>query len=263
MYIASLKIPESLTSLTANTEVATFEASNLVTPLGSHRWRSSGSSDSVRGALDQTREVQLWGVLYNNAQSGDTVRLRLADSEFNLTAAPALDTGTLPAWPGTGDLSAWAYIHTLKRIATVDQVSASWFRIDFSFSAPYVEGGVLVLADSTTLFSPALSQERGFGMNDENRTAYEVDYTAGGQGRGGGGTKSNFELSVLGISRLQALGVLKPLLRDRQQVKPVVCNLDENEATYPMDYIAYGYMNRPEFVDTEFGFELRTGVVEP
>lgn len=91
MYFVSTKITDDLESLTASSEVATFEAINLQDPLGSFKWRSEGTTAFIEGEFTEEQLIDFWGLWYCNAQVLDYARLRLADSQSELVTNPMVD----------------------------------------------------------------------------------------------------------------------------------------------------------------------------
>lgn len=91
MYFVSTENTDNLQSLTASSEVPTFEVTNLQDPLGSFRWRTEGTTAFVEGELDEEHLIDFWGLWYNNAQGQDYARLRLAATQGELVTNPVVD----------------------------------------------------------------------------------------------------------------------------------------------------------------------------
>lgn len=267
MYFLTTEIVDNLATLVASEEVATFEVENIQDPLGSKRWRSTGLTPYIYGQFESAKTITAWGSWYTNARSGDQARLRLADTQANLTAAPALDTGKVDIWPAGSDLSSWfatgqpGYVH--QRATIGSPVSASWFRIDYDYTGNadgYVEVGALFL---DARFTPGRGHLWGWTYHPVSRSGYEVAYAAGGLGRGGGTFKRGASFSFPAMSTADMLGTFDVLLRERRDVKPVGVVLLEDEATYPMSYMFYGYPTVRDISNPYVGFQLEVTITEP
>lgn len=266
MYFLSTEIADTLATLVASEEALPVE--NLQDPLGTRRWRSTGLTPHVYGQFAASKTLTDWPLFYTNARSGDQVRLRLADSQANLTAAPDLDTGLVDVWPAGSDLSAWfgtgqpGYIHGRMPIAAVDQVAATWFRVDFDFTGNpdgYVEVGKLLLAER---FKPASGHEWGWRYRATPRGHYGVEYAGGGIGRGGGSFKRDTAFRFPAMEEADMWGGFGAMIRERRSVKPVGVVLLEDESTYPMDYIYYGYLEVAEVPNPQW-FVVECSITEP
>lgn len=267
MYFLSTEIVNNLATLVASEEVSTFEVTNIQDPLGSKRWRSTTLTPHIYGQFESAKTITAWPSFYTNARSGDQARLRLASSQANLTASPVLDTGLVNVWPTGSDLSGWfatgqpGYVHQRATIAS--PVSASWFRIDYDYTGNadgYVEVGALLL---DVRFTPGRGNEWGWVYQPTSRASHEVAYAAGGIGRGGGTFKRNAKFRFPAMSEADMFGTFDALLRERRNVKPAGVVLDEDEATYPQNYIFYGYPAVADISNPFVGFQVEVTITEP
>lgn len=170
--------------------------------------------------------------------------------------------------PYTGpDLSRWfdpgqpGYVHQRSVIAS--PVSAFWWRMDFDYTGNpdgYVEVGVPILAER---FTPARGHEWGPRYRPNTRAAYSVEYAAGGLGRGGGTFKRDhaFRFPAMGVE--DAFGEFDPMIRERRTTRPVGVVLVEDEATYPMNYLYYGYLDVAEMPHHFLGLAIDCNITEP
>lgn len=261
MYLLSMRNVDNLASLVASDEVVTFEASRLQDPRGTARWRSSTTSPSLIGSFDSAQVVDTLAVLYCNAQAGDTVRLRLANTEGDLTAAPLLDTGAVALSPAVNAATNLGYTHCLSKVVST---SSLWWRLDFDVtgnSDGYLEIGALCIG---ARWQPEIGGSIGWESPDEPRGVYSIDYAGGGQHAGGGVVKRGAIVKLEGLTKAEALGGWKPLVRDRAGVGTVVAMLDDDEATYRMDYTYYGRLEERDFIVAHRGrFEVEMNIVEP
>lgn len=268
MYFVSTYMVDNSTNLTASEEAgSTFGVENIRDPRGSKRWRSTGLTPHIYGKLPAAAAIDFWSSFYTNARSGDQARLRVASSQANLTAAPALDTGLVDVWPAGSDLSGWfetgqpGYVH--QRAVVASPVSASWWRIDYDYTGNpdgFVEVGALPLG---VRFTPGRAHEWEPVYRPLNRAGYEVEYGGGGLGRGGGTFKRSTTFRFPVMSTDDALGTFDPMLRERRGVKPVAVVLKEDETTYPMHFIHYGYLDVAEIVHASIGHKLECTIMEP
>lgn len=265
MYFLSTEIVDNLASLSASEEALPVE--RLQNPLGSARWRSTGLTPHIYGQFADEVTVDFWGAWYCNARSGDQARLRLADTQANLTAAPAKDTGLVDVWPTGSDLSSWFgtgqpnYMH--QRATIANPVAADWFRIDYDFTGNpdgYVEVGALMLADR---FSPGRAQEWGWKYQPQPRGSYSVAYAGGGEGRGGGTFKRGASFRFPAMEESDVFGDFDTMLRERRTVKPVGVVLLEDNTTKPMHYMHYGYLEVAEIPNPYHGFVVECSITEP
>lgn len=267
MYFLSTKIVDDLQSLVASEEALAVD--NLQDPLGSARWRSTGLTPYIYGQFAEEVTIDAWGVWYTNARSGDQARLRLADTQANLTAAPVVDTGLVDVWPSGSDLSGWfktgqpGYVHQRAAIASADQAAASWFRVDFDYTGNadgYVEAGVLLLA---VKFGPSQAHEWGWKYRPNTRGGYSVAYASGGSGRGGGTFKRDASFKFPAMTESDLFGGLDPHLRERRSVRPMAVVLAPDEVNYPMNYMFYGYLDVSEIPNPSTGFTVECSITEP
>lgn len=265
MYFLSTKIVDELTTLGASEEALAVE--NIQDPLGSARWRSTGLTPYLYGQFSASLTIDAWGSWYTNARSGDQARLRLADTQANLTAAPALDTGLVDIWPAGSDLSSWfgtgqpGYVH--QRATIPVPVAATWWRIDYDYTGNadgYVEVGALFLAQ---LLRPERAHEWGWRYRPAPRGSYTVGYAGGGEGRGGGAWKRGCSFRFPSMEEGDAFGGFDTMLRERRTVKPVGVVLLEDNTTKPMHYMHYGYLDVAEIPNPSHGFTVECTITEP
>jgi hypothetical protein len=260
MYIAFTDSIQDVSNLTASEEVATFEVEMIQDPLGTSVWRSTGVTPFIVGQFAETLTPSFWGSFYTNAKSGDEERLRLADTEAELTSGPSLDTGDLSVWPGTGDLSDWPYAHSRHVISS--PVSADWFRIDYDFtgnSDGFVQVGALSIDDR---FAPVNGHVTPWQMNPRSSAVFSSLLADGSESRGGGSHKIDGRYQILGLTQAEWT-VLRKKLRSSNSVLPAMTVLDENEDTYPMEYMFYGYTTAPTMFDQKSHFPVNITVREP
>jgi len=133
IVIASPELLEAAT-ITAGSEAGGMAASNLKLLPGRGRWRATalGSANLVVD-LGAAFAINLIALLYTNATSAATWRIRGATSEANLTAAPGYDSGNIAHWPAQTGLGDWAWTHAFKFLTTAQNYQ--WWRIDITDAA--------------------------------------------------------------------------------------------------------------------------------
>lgn len=130
-------------SIAGSDEVTNRPASNLRLPHPSDIWETVGTT-SLFVEIETTAAAALrgWntlGMLYHNATEADTWRIRTATTQGNLTAAPALDSGSISIITGeTPDDAARIGASLVRpgifRAQTIRQ--ETWLRIDFTVASP-------------------------------------------------------------------------------------------------------------------------------
>lgn len=150
-------------TITTGSEVASLPAGNLLTPQPSDPWRATDLANAyVELDLGTAVEINLIALLYTNASSAATWRIRAAASQANLTAAPDYDTGSNTFWPQSG-LEDWSFTHGFIWLDASTQ-TRRWWRIDVSDAGNpdgYFQAGRLYLAKP---FQPATNIEFGWSV---------------------------------------------------------------------------------------------------
>jgi hypothetical protein len=260
MYIASFQTIQNVSNLTASTEVSSFEVEKLQDPLGAVKWRSTGVTAYVLGQFEEEFTPQFWGSVYTNAQDGDTERLRLADTEAELTSGPSLDIGPVDVWPGTGDLSSWPHVHSRHVISS--PVAASWFRIDYDFTGNadgYVQIGSVSVDE---YFAPVNGHVTPWQHVPRFSATFANLLADGSEGRGGGQHKNDTSFLLGGLAQAE-WAELRTRFRNDNSVLPVLAVLDEDEDIYPMEYMYYGYMETRSMPDRKSHFTSAITIREP
>ena len=148
IVIATPALVEAAT-ITASNEVAAMPAASLKLRPGANLWRATSlASVYLEIDLGAAYAINLIALLYTNASSAATWRIRGATSQPNLTAAPGYDSGSLSHWPVAG-LSDWAWTHALKFLDVAQNFR--WWRIDIDDAANpagYYQAGRLYIASA-------------------------------------------------------------------------------------------------------------------
>lgn len=117
-------------TLTASQEATDFPATNLQLMQPTDRWETNNLTSLYleldRGSAMTWNQVAL---LFTNATSSATWRIRAATTQANLTASPSHDSTTITLWASTG-LDTWDRRHGLYWLPAGH--SSRWLRIDIT-----------------------------------------------------------------------------------------------------------------------------------
>jgi len=247
MWIQTLETLEQLSSIVASETAANFDVDSLQNPLPTTVWRSTGLTPNIVGNFTSSINVDTWGAWYTNARSGDQARLRLANSQSALIAAPLYDSTLVDVWPGspvasyiTNFLNNWSYTH---QRAILTPQAATWFRIDFDYTGNpdgYVQVASLPIGKRLT-FAISNPYMENFDRATVARAGYETLLAGGGLARGGFTGKRPWSGTV-NVSKAQWLNDVQPLIDSRIN-GPVAVVLEESESDHPLDYMFFGYLS--------------------
>jgi len=262
MYFLTTANIETAISLVASETAVGFDIENVLDPLGTSRWRSTGLAPFIEGEFESAQTINRWGNFYTNAGVGDTARLRLADTNAELTSAPVVDETELIV-PIGADLSSFDAVHHVS-VVTVP-ASALHFRVDYDFSTlpnpdGFVEIGGLAL---DTRFEPELDDN--FNRQRLHRVAamHETKLSAGGTSRGGGVVKRDLKLTLPNMTTEETLQKLSPILMGRRRVLPVVVVLEDGDDVTPMDQIYWGFLDADKVDYNEIRNSAEIPILEP
>jgi len=124
-------------TLTASSEVTSLPATFVQNQEPSKKWRTTGCTGEslildfgVGGTV-----IDAVAVVGHNLTSDATIRLRIANTVGNLTAAPAEDSTALSAWPSSGKHADEDWAHELSLIQIVNATARRYAQIDFADAA--------------------------------------------------------------------------------------------------------------------------------
>jgi hypothetical protein len=245
IVLASPKLSD-VGTLTASSQVATFEAANLQRMSPGKKHRSTTLSFYYEGNLGGAktiRVVSLWGA---NAVAATTWRVRFATSQANLTAAPSWDSESISFWPGGADLSGWA--ESASREYYAAGKTATWYRIDIDHSASgalYWEVARLIVAGNEACVDFSTFGDRGravgpLEVRDEEPVVEMVDQGGEEIPRPRRSRRSLGPLPFTQATDAQVLGQLRPFFRNRGSSKDWLFITKPTETVYPLDYMLLG-----------------------
>lgn len=135
-----------LATLTASSEVSSLPATYAQNQEPTKVWRTTGcAAESLildfgaGGAV-----VNQAALVAHNLTSAATIRLRLADTVPDLTAAPAKDSTAVSAWPTSGKHTDPTWPHELSLVGVTNSTAYRYARLDFIDAAnadTYLEFG--------------------------------------------------------------------------------------------------------------------------
>lgn len=187
--------------------------------------------------LGSAQDVNTVALLFTNATSSATWRIRAADSEANLTSAPGYDSTAVPLWTSTGiddnRPHAFIYFPTPK--------SYRWWRIDIadaSNPAGKFQAGRLILSKA---LAPARNVSYGWGRGLVHSGGAERTRDGALYARTGAVyPTTRFRLNFL--SQAEAEGSLYGQLARAIGSEPVLFAQDPETADYRMTRLAYGLL---------------------
>jgi hypothetical protein len=210
----------------------------------------------------------LWNALflgYFNGQAADTLRLRGATSEANLTAAPSYDSNTLlpggiTAWPVGSNLANYRYPHRLFLFTPGG--SLQWWRVDFAWGSNtdgFVRGGRLALGLAVT---PETGAAPGWEAS-HSEPIIETEDMDGGQTTRPRGARRSMPFSWMDAALTKAEAAqIQELLLERGSSRDLVVCLDTTELLYPMPVLYVGRVKQRVSIKQMFisyrstGFEV-------
>lgn len=223
------------------------QAPNLTNSSPAKQWLDMKLGFTVAGG-----QIALWGGQLNLGPTVNsygkttsiraaTWRVRAADTQANLTAAPGYDSGTLTAWSQSG-LGDWPFVHLLHWIGSTQRFR--WWRFDVEDADNadgYFQAGRLILADAWQS-SRGFDYGRGTGFMDPSSVAV----AAGGQlwpQRREPRRSESFNIPLLPEDEFY--GRVFPLDLTRGAARPVLMMTDPDSAWLQSQTI-YGLM-QPRF----------------
>lgn len=241
-------------TLTASSQVSTFEAVNLQRMSPGLKHRSTALSFYYEGNLGSAKTIRYVGIWYANAVASTTWRVRFATSQANLTAAPAYDSGSVSFWPSGASLASWAATHS--RLYLAGGQTATWYRIDIDHSASglsYWEAARLVVAEGVDFSTFSRAKMPGVAVVTQEEEVVEVEAQDGEEvPRPKRQRRTLGPQRVIAMSKAEALGQLDPLLRERGASKDFVMVTKPDESAYPMHYMLLGRKKTANVIENSF-----------
>lgn len=135
--------PDDEGTISAGNELSNLPASNLLSRQPIDAWRTSGvASAYINYDLGSAKAIDLIALLFINANTTDTWRIRAADTEPEVTSSPAYDSGSL-SMIDAATPSDFYPKHAIQYLTT-PQTYRYW-RIDVTTTESYFQAGRLYL----------------------------------------------------------------------------------------------------------------------
>lgn len=154
---------------TTSAAITDAAASHLLTTQPSDVYGTEATSVVIVASRPGVLPINHVGLLFTNAHSATTWRVRVADTEAGLTGVPSFDSGTVFVWEGR-DLSFLDRPHALMWLPEyadyTPQLEASWLRIDLAtVPTPFYAGRLWAM----NAWQPSRNVQFGFGVGFEAR----------------------------------------------------------------------------------------------
>jgi hypothetical protein len=177
-----------------STEVsATTEADNLLLPGSDTVWRTDGTSTQyvefdlpMRKMHYGTPLIRFVALLYNNATSTSTWRIRADADQADLTGTPSYDSGTINMWKNASSTHPYGRVHSWHEVG--DEATARayrYWRIDITLGTEsYHQSSVAMFSDALffgpdyTTYGSAQGLAYGYGWGfDRHHQSYQPRHT--------------------------------------------------------------------------------------
>lgn len=241
LILAMPTISDPATMAAVGSEAAGMEAVNLFKKQPSDLWRATDLGNIwFEVDLGSAQAIRLIALLFTNATSAATIRVRGATSQANLTAAPGYDSTAVSHWPTTG-LDNWEKTHAILWLSSAQ--TYQWWRIDVVDAANpdgYYQAGRLYLANP---YQPSVNIQYGWGVGfiDGSPTSEATD----GQLYIDERKKYrvlNFTLDFESESDMYGDNTAFDIDLRRGSSRDVLCIVDPEKTARLMDWSIYGRM---------------------
>jgi hypothetical protein len=225
-------------TITASDTVSGFPATNLLTTQPGEVWRSTDLLNSyLELDLASAQDIKAVWLGYTNLTSGATWRIRMADSQYNLTAFPGYDSGDIEVWPD-GTTTDWDRVHGLHFID--GPVEYRWIRIDIedpTNTDAYIQAGRLIVAET---FQPHKNTAWGFGITYQNQVT-EMRTMGGASYRAPAPMFRVAEGQLQYMTEPDAYDEFAKLQRLKGSQNPILFVLDPDDEERMQQYTIYGH----------------------
>lgn len=217
-------------TITASDETTAGPVTNLQTMQPTDVWEAGGGAPYCEIDLGVVRTFNLIALLFTNATGADQWRIRTADTQGNLTAAPDQDSNyvTLTYVGSEGNIFLWIPAGWTNR----------WLRIDFITASNPLMSGRLYVSNG---FQPQVlnySYGAGDGYNDDS----VIDRTDGGASIPNyGANRATFDFTMNLMNDAERHEI-REINRLRGASRDVLLIRDPDESVYVQDVIYYGLL---------------------
>lgn len=217
-------------TLTSSAETTAGPVTNLQKMQPTDVWEVASTTPYIVLDLGAVTAFNLVAMLHQNAILTDTWRIRTADTEGNLTAAPTEDT-TATAMT---DISPDGHVFHWIPAGWTNQ----WIRIDFVVSSPFMAGRLIVANGVQQVVNYSYGAEDGY---DDDSI---IDITDGGNLIPNFGTnRAIFSFTLTTIDETER-HLIREINRTRGASADVVILSDPEQSTNKSDVIYHGLLQR-------------------
>lgn len=230
MILATPVLSDAAT-ITAGLESAAGPATNLQKMQPTDVWESATTTPYIEIDLGSITDFNLVAMLFTSGESGAIWRVRTADTQGNLTAAPDYDSGLTAMTNISPDGHIFDWYSTPK--------TNRWVRIDFLFVTDPFTAGRLYIANA---FQPTLNYRYGAadGYDDDSI----IDVTDGGNLIPTHGKNRAVLDLTMNVYTETDRHAIRELNRTRGASRDVLLIRDPEAATNLGDYSYYGLLQR-------------------
>jgi hypothetical protein len=248
-FVLSPRGSDSAT-ISASDNAAGTSATNLLLPRPSQLWQSQVDNPAVLVDLGSAKPVDTLLLGYLNGVSGDVFRLRGADTEANLTAAPTYDSDNdhpsgVTAWPAGSDLSAYELHH--RHFELDATYTLRWWRVDFNFGGNpdgFVRAGRLILGERVEPVHPVIYPA---ALTAAEAVAETVDF-GGEESPRPRGTKRAVGATFAWATKAEAIIFYRMMLWLGSHKDVVLC-LDKTDDVAHMEVTYLGRVKEPQIIN--------------
>lgn len=238
IVLATPEIGDSGSFGTVGSAAASMPATNLQTHQPGERWRATNLGAAYFTLdLGAAREIDLIALLYTNATSAATWRIRAAATEAGTVSAPDYDSTAISLWPTTG-LGDWPYVHAFEWLGGASE-TRRWWRIDIDDSGNpdgFFDAGRLYLAKA---WQPSVNRQYGLRWEYADNLQ-SVRSRSGGSFAGDGGRWRVLQYALENIPEAEIFA--QAFARDRLfgREGDVFVIVDPENAAQAMNQSIYG-----------------------
>lgn len=260
LLVASGVLSDAATITSAATIAASMGIGNLTSRQPGDACRFLDGTDAhVVVDLGSSISINFAGALsVVGAQSSDTMRVRGATTEANLTVAPGFDPGTSSIWPKAG-LEDWPFVHAARYIDPPQ--SFRFWRIDFAFAGTSIDVGRLMI-DAAYVSPRAI--DIGYPLITRSSTIARRSVSGGLHVVSPGVMWREIEASLNALTEAELLAGWLPLLRKVENSKDVFAWIDPGALTYVQERGLHGLVAEASQANAFFGdfYQARLRIIE-
>jgi len=246
--------------LTVDSEKLNFEVANLQTFQPSKVWRDESGVSTLVSDLGSIKAINVISLLYSNASSVATWRIRIANTLLGLTSSPTYDSGVISFWP-SASLEFWDRISGYHILDTV--VNGQFVQIDLSDptnSKGYFQAGRICI-DAAWQPTKNISYQWQISVKDDstNKMTHGGNIVVNSLGK-----RRVLEFTLGFLNEDEMFDYAFALDRERGQSKPVLVIPNPANMDRIHDQAVYGVMTElSPIINTRYSiFEKRYSVEE-